>query len=224
MNNSRLKRALSGFLSVAMLIMCMPLVGISAGALDSTTQVLLMAQGGSFADGSTSKNITLTSENKLPAGTLAEEPTKDGYVFGYWSTYRALDEGGSTRDRVTEDYIFTDANIDGGNIQIDANWYNQCTEISVSGEIQIYNGYALPDADETLETPFTVGKNDSAKPSTAEWYYITKGTAFDIDAATKYTRPLKRTTLSLSFPLPQAATLSLTQTAMSAAQALTAQR
>lgn len=181
-----LKRAIVGFLS-AMLIMCMPLAGISAGALDSTTQVLLMAQGGFFADGSASKNITLTSENKLPAGTLAEEPTKDGYVFGYWSTYRALDEGGSTRDRVTEDYIFTDANIDGGNIQIDANWYNRCTEISVSGEIQIYNGYALPDAAEALETPFTVGTNDSAKPTTAEWYYITKGTEFDIKTATKYT-------------------------------------
>ena len=183
-----LKRAIVGFLS-AMLIVCMPLAGISAGALDSTTQVLLMAQGGHFGDDVSyvSKNITLTSENKMPAGTLAEEPTKDGYVFGYWSTYRELDEGGSTLDRVTEDYVFTDANINGGNIQIDANWYNQCTEISVSGEVQIYNGYALPDADETKETPFTVGKNDSAKPTTAEWYYITKGTAFDIKTATKYT-------------------------------------
>ena len=77
MKISRLRRVLAVFLSAAMLMMCTPFGGIMAAAEgEFTGMAYILAQNGTFSDGSTSKEVTITN-GKLPEGTLANNvPTR----------------------------------------------------------------------------------------------------------------------------------------------------
>lgn len=135
MKISRLKRALAGFLTATMLIMCMPFAGITvSAALAENTYVYITANGGEFSDGETTKDAYLTSEGKLPAGTL-ETPTQNGFIFGGWTVYDKNSESDDKEVYITEDYVFNNNNLEAfeTRVKLTAQWCRECTNIKLDG-------------------------------------------------------------------------------------------
>lgn len=186
MKLSKLKRAIACFLSAAMLIMSVPLVGVTAFAatLDEDTMISLDANGGHFSDLDDSKDVSLTAEGKLTPGSLSETPTYEGNVFDGWYAYS---ESRGEEILIDEDFVFTDDNVNAGvAVSVNAHWKTIANNIRVInrfGDIFCgYNAATLTAEDmKNYSTEFRINSENSVKPKliSADWYCVEKGAAFD---------------------------------------------
>ena len=186
MKLSKLKRAIACFLSAAMLIMSVPLVGVTAFAatLDEDTMISLDANGGHFSDFEDSKDVSLTAEGKLTPGSLSETPTYEGNVFDGWYAYS---ESRGEEILIDEDFVFTDDNVNAGvAVSVNAHWKTIANNIRVInrfGDIFCgYNAATLTAEDmKNYSTEFRMNSENSVKPKliSADWYCVEKGAAFD---------------------------------------------